>query len=171
MLVFARRIGEEIYVPSYDVTIKVLGRKGSGVRLGISAPSAISVRRDDVALPGRARVPSAEAISGEPEGPPCSSGPNPPAKSTDLAEHLVRHIVQRVGPRIQSLSIGTDGEALIVRGRTRSYYARQLAQHAALQFLGILGITNSDAVQFEIEVRGVDRGPNPAAPSGTNRLA
>lgn len=49
MLILTRRIGEGIKVGD-DVMITVLGIKGNQARLGIEAPKAIAVHREEVYL-------------------------------------------------------------------------------------------------------------------------
>ena len=48
MLVLGRRIGEQIVLPSCDVTITVIAIKGKSVRLGFSAPPKVTVRRSEL---------------------------------------------------------------------------------------------------------------------------
>ena len=48
MLVLSRKAGEKIVVNNGDITISVLGITGRKVRLGVSAPSGISVHRKEV---------------------------------------------------------------------------------------------------------------------------
>jgi len=48
MLVLSRKAGEEIAVNNGDITISVLGITGNRVRLGVSAPSGISVHRMEI---------------------------------------------------------------------------------------------------------------------------
>ena len=47
MLVLSRRIGESLKIGD-DITLTVLGVKGMQVRLGIAAPDAISIHREEV---------------------------------------------------------------------------------------------------------------------------
>ena len=48
MLVLSRKTGEQIVLPESDVTVTVLGVYGKKVRLGIAAPSEISVHRSEI---------------------------------------------------------------------------------------------------------------------------
>lgn len=48
-LVLTRRVGEALFIGA-DITVVVLGVKGSQVRLGIEAPRHIAVDREEVAL-------------------------------------------------------------------------------------------------------------------------
>ncbi|MBN2581202.1 MAG: carbon storage regulator [Pirellulales bacterium] len=48
MLVLSRRIGEEIVVPSCDLSIKVLDVGTTAVRLGIAAPDQVPIHRKEV---------------------------------------------------------------------------------------------------------------------------
>ncbi len=50
MLVLSRKVNEEIAIGN-DVTIKVVRVIGNKVRLGISAPASVNIRRGEVAPP------------------------------------------------------------------------------------------------------------------------
>lgn len=47
MLILTRRISESVIIGD-DVTITVLGVKGSQVRIGIEAPKTVSVHREEI---------------------------------------------------------------------------------------------------------------------------
>ncbi|ARN76084.1 carbon storage regulator CsrA [Oceanicoccus sagamiensis] len=47
MLILTRRIGETLMIGD-DVSVTVLGVKGSQVRLGIDAPQEVSVHREEI---------------------------------------------------------------------------------------------------------------------------
>jgi carbon storage regulator len=47
MLILTRRVGESLMIGD-DVSVTVLRVKGSQVRLGVDAPSTVSVRREEV---------------------------------------------------------------------------------------------------------------------------
>lgn len=47
MLILTRRVGETLMVGD-DVSITVLGIKGSQVRVGVNAPKSISVHREEI---------------------------------------------------------------------------------------------------------------------------
>lgn len=49
MLLLTRRIGEKIII-NEDISITVMGIKGSQIRLGIDAPSQVSVHREEIFL-------------------------------------------------------------------------------------------------------------------------
>jgi carbon storage regulator len=59
MLVLARRLHERIILPTLDTTIQVVGIQGNLVRLGIEAPPAVAIFREEVYDP--ARVPGTPA--------------------------------------------------------------------------------------------------------------
>lgn len=46
---------------------------------------------------------------------------------------LTTQIVRRLGNRVRDLRILRQGGGLVIEGRTTTYYAKQLAQHAAME--------------------------------------
>ncbi len=48
MLVLTRKLGERILVPQCDVEITVVAVHGNTVRLGVTAPNAVAVYREEV---------------------------------------------------------------------------------------------------------------------------
>jgi carbon storage regulator len=50
MLVLTRKCGEEIVIGRDEIRIEVLDMKGGRVRLGVTAPRNVAVRRQEVAL-------------------------------------------------------------------------------------------------------------------------
>jgi len=53
--------------------------------------------------------------------------------STGRSEGIVRHIARGAWGRIYDLRVECDGRQLVLRGRSRTHYAKQLAQQAALE--------------------------------------
>ena len=47
MLILTRRVGETLMVGD-DVTVTVLGVKGNQVRIGVNAPKAVAVHREEI---------------------------------------------------------------------------------------------------------------------------
>jgi carbon storage regulator len=47
MLVLTRKLGEQIQISDGDLTVTVVAIEGSRVRLGISAPPAVAIARQD----------------------------------------------------------------------------------------------------------------------------
>jgi carbon storage regulator CsrA len=48
LLVLTRRLNEKLVLPGLGVTVVVLAIKGKGGRLGIQAPAAIIILRDEL---------------------------------------------------------------------------------------------------------------------------
>lgn len=62
-------------------------------------------------------------------------------------EHLEVLVQRRLGNRVRDLRVLVRPEGVVLKGRTATYHAKQLAQHAAME-LGTLPILAND-----IEVR------------------
>jgi len=54
----------------------------------------------------------------------------------DLAERVEGHITRRAGGQIRDLHVSLRDDRIILRGRSRTYHAKQLAQEAALDLTG-----------------------------------
>lgn len=63
MLILTRRAGESIKI-SDNITVVVLGIKGSQVRLGIEAPQGVSVDRQGIAERKAAGLPAPTGVTG-----------------------------------------------------------------------------------------------------------
>ena len=50
----------------------------------------------------------------------------------DLADRIEGHIERRASGRIRDLHVVCSDDAIILRGRSRTYHAKQLAQQAVL---------------------------------------
>jgi carbon storage regulator len=48
MLILTRRVGESVIVGN-DITVTIVGVRGSQVRIGISAPREVAVHRKEIA--------------------------------------------------------------------------------------------------------------------------
>jgi carbon storage regulator len=48
MLVLSRKLGQKIVLPDLGVTIAVIRIAGGNVRIGIDAPAAIGVKREEI---------------------------------------------------------------------------------------------------------------------------
>jgi osmotically-inducible protein OsmY len=66
-----------------------------------------------------------------------------PAAETDRLEDLLS---RRLGNRIRDLRVVLQQAGLVLRGWTETYYAKQVAQHAAMELSGMPILAN------EIEV-------------------
>jgi carbon storage regulator len=59
MLVLSRRVNETIVFPDLDITVRVVGVRGTSIRLGIEAPRGVAVFREEVLLRKKATLPEA----------------------------------------------------------------------------------------------------------------
>ena len=66
-----------------------------------------------------------------------------PAIDTERLERLLAH---RLGTRIRELRLIFQQSGLILQGRSETYHAKQIAQHAAMELAGVPILAN------EIEV-------------------
>ena len=87
-----------------------------------------------------------------------------------MQQTITRRIRQRTNGRIQLLDVEVKGDTVIVRGRSPSYYIKQLALQGVLDVLAANGL-----VQFEHKIEVADRparceAEKPASPGATNEL-
>src|SRR4051812_13193594 len=65
----------------------------------------------------------------------------------ELARRIEQQIESRVCGRIHNLRVDCSGGRIVLRGRCRTYHAKQLAQEAALELAaGMPGIVNQISV-------------------------
>lgn len=60
MLILTRRCGEAVVIGE-DVTVTILGTKGKQIRIGVTAPKSLNVRREE--LPPRQQEQTAPGVS------------------------------------------------------------------------------------------------------------
>jgi hypothetical protein len=70
-----------------------------------------------------------------------------PTLPTECCEELERHILDRTGRRVHGLSVEVRDEQVILRGRTSSYYIKQLAQHCVWDVLPDARLDNAIEVE------------------------
>ena len=69
------------------------------------------------------------------------------AMKDDLAEQIEGHIERKASGRIRDLHVVCSGESIILKGRSRTYHAKQLAQQAVLDMTdGCTSLTNQIVV-------------------------
>ena len=72
---------------------------------------------------------------------------NSEAMSEPSVEQLEALVQRRLHGRVRDLRLLWRDQGLILQGQTSTYYAKQLAQHAAMEITGLAILAN------EIEVR------------------
>jgi carbon storage regulator len=147
MLVLSRKPGEQIVLPDSDVTVTVLRISGKKVRLGIVAPSGISVHRSEIWDRICERGDAPRKTNGYGAGAMASKPP-----PSDLDATLARSITRRTGGRIESLHVETTEGRVVIHGRTRTYHALQLAHAAVMEASKASGSDRLEGAEFDIEV-------------------
>ena len=161
MLVFTRKIGQQVVMPEQGITIDVMNVGKTHVRLGISAPADIPVHRREVwdRAQGAGSGPQASSDS-PPDRLAADEGKSPtvPAPSPSFADLdlcLARWITKRTGGRISELSVERLDGRIVIRGSARSYYVRQLAQAAVNEVLNACDRLSPGSVENNIDVAQV----------------
>jgi hypothetical protein len=62
-------------------------------------------------------------------------------------EHLETLLQNRLGGRVRDLKILIRGNGIIMQGRTATYHAKQLAQHAVMEVVDLPILANDIEVQ------------------------
>lgn len=65
-----------------------------------------------------------------------------PEARQELVERVERLVAQRTGGMIRQLRVECEESVLVLSGRANSFYAKQLASHAALEACGEVSLTN-----------------------------
>jgi hypothetical protein len=68
------------------------------------------------------------------------------SSTIQLRSELERHIQARTGRRVRDLAIEVGSGAIVLRGHTRSYYVKQLAQHGVRDVLPEVRLHNAIVV-------------------------
>lgn len=90
MLVLARQLNERIVMPTVPATIEIVAIKPNGVRLGIDAPTDVTILREEVLR--RGGVPADNLL----------------AQSETDAEPRLSRIKHLLGSRLQGVAVGLD---------------------------------------------------------------
>jgi hypothetical protein len=72
-----------------------------------------------------------------------SASPLPAATSSELVARIERIVRCRTGGRIRDFRVEMHGDQVVLSGVASTYYAKQLATHAALDELEGLRLNNS----------------------------
>jgi hypothetical protein len=70
-----------------------------------------------------------------------------PPLATERCEELERHILDRTGRRVHGLCVEVRDEHVVLRGRTSSFYIKQLAQHCVWDVLPQARLENGIEVE------------------------
>ena len=74
-------------------------------------------------------------------------------ETSEKEARLEMHLQARLGSRVRDLRVVCRNDGVIVQGSSRTYYAKQLAQHLVME------ITNLPILANEIEVHSPGRRP------------
>ena len=66
--------------------------------------------------------------------------------SLNLQTELEHQVLARTGRRVHNLAIELSPERVILRGRSTSYYVKQLAQHGVREVLPYVSLENAIVV-------------------------
>ena len=67
-----------------------------------------------------------------------------PSARTDSLESVIQN---RSGRRVRELRVVVHAGGVILRGQARTFYAKQLAQHAAMEITGLPVLANEIEVE------------------------
>jgi len=70
-----------------------------------------------------------------------------PTLPADRHQELERHIQHRTGGRVRGLCVEVGNGQVVLRGRTSSYYVKQLAQHGVWDVLPEAPLANDIVVE------------------------
>jgi hypothetical protein len=78
-----------------------------------------------------------------------------PSGTSELLQELVRLVLVRTSRRVRDLTIEMSPERIVLRGRTSSYYVKQLAQHGVREMLPYIYLENTiDVDDFRLSRLG-----------------
>jgi hypothetical protein len=73
----------------------------------------------------------------------------------ELLQELIRLVLVRTNRRVRDLTIEMSPERIVLRGRSSSYYVKQLAQHGVREMLPHVSLENSiDVDDFRLSPLG-----------------
>jgi osmotically-inducible protein OsmY len=64
------------------------------------------------------------------------------SKLDELVERIQASVRRRVGGWVRDFQVQVQDQGLVLRGRTRTYYAKQLVQHTAMEVGGLPILAN-----------------------------
>jgi hypothetical protein len=71
-----------------------------------------------------------------------SNGTRYVPKADELVERIKAGVRRRVGGRVRDFQVQVQERGLVLKGWTRSYYAKQLVQHTAMEVGGLPILAN-----------------------------
>ncbi|MGO8745859.1 MAG: carbon storage regulator [Thermoguttaceae bacterium] len=158
MLVLTRKVGQQVVVPECGGTIGVVGLNNKQVRLGITAPSATQVHRNEVWQ----RI-CQDGVPLEQDGQRAGQGLQGHDQTPGPRDHqalafggndaaIARLIAQRLGGRVGVVTVQTIEGRVVVSGFVNSYYLRQLLQAAVREVVGTTSLAAPTEVEYDIDV-------------------
>jgi carbon storage regulator CsrA len=68
VLILSRKVGEQVVVPEFGLSVKVVAVKGNTIRLAFAAPQDVDICRAEIWHPSRRRGGVSEVVREEVEG-------------------------------------------------------------------------------------------------------
>ncbi len=75
------------------------------------------------------------------------SGGDPSALTSELIDGAAARLLVRLGNTVRDLQVFRYGGGVVLSGRTSTYHAKQLAQHAAMEIFEDANVVNEIVVR------------------------
>lgn len=68
------------------------------------------------------------------------------SRAQQVVSQLERRVREKTAGRVRDLQIRVDGDQVVLRGNSNTYYGKQLAQHGVFEVMPDADVTNEIAV-------------------------